>query len=813
MKTIRRALTRTLAVSIASLLSAAAASAAIDADSADDVCSPSADPCVITETVNVLSGATLDFGVRRVEVSGGGELDFGSTGGDLLCGSFAATASGAVLTARGSDGFGGQSGGLVDIVARRACSADPATPCLIDADCPAGACDLGDATVDVSGNIVGNADPAATVVIKAVDDVSISGVVNLAGNTADADGGELDIESLAGSITISERVDLTAGRDSTGGILTLLAGFDVTLAEVDASGGDFDGGTVTVTAGRDVTVGADINVSAVTLSGSGGSVDIAAAGDITVVGGGAANRVAISADGHAGPDQFSGDGGTIDLVAAGNVVLEEFSRITAFGAQPDAFGGDVTLESGQDTSIGGQIDVRALGEEGTAGTVVCESDGAFSITASGDIDGRAGEGGAASVEIDAAGDVSLSGAVVLTAGSGGGPGFLDALAGGDLSLSGTVELDGEVLLPSEGVVNLSGCSVTVTATGDVDNRSDEGTNVLTAIDGLIVEAGGRVRADAGAGVNQFIHRHAFRPPVVDGTVTPAPVVTLDGTLVGCPVCGNSELEAGETCDDGDTVSGDGCTDDCQSEACIAETPGYPEVSLCDDGVGCTDDACIDDACVQTANDGNCDDQEVCTGDTCDASSDCEFTPVAGECDDADPCTEADACSGGQCSGTPVDCSQLDGVCMVGVCDALSGACVATAAADDTVCDDGDQCTENDRCTGGVCGGDIIGGCSVCGDGLVEGDEDCDDGDTVWAQGEFCRADCSGVPCGMPLDSGGVRPAASDALFVLRAAVANSQCDPRVCDVNDSNSVNVTDALVILSVAVGRPIALDCPAVR
>jgi cysteine-rich repeat protein len=36
-----------------------------------------------------------------------------------------------------------------------------------------------------------------------------------------------------------------------------------------------------------------------------------------------------------------------------------------------------------------------------------------------------------------------------------------------------------------------------------------------------------------------------------------------------PICGNGIIEAGETCDDGNYASGDGCSADCQVEKCLA----------------------------------------------------------------------------------------------------------------------------------------------------------------------------------------------------------------------------------------------------
>ena len=46
---------------------------------------------------------------------------------------------------------------------------------------------------------------------------------------------------------------------------------------------------------------------------------------------------------------------------------------------------------------------------------------------------------------------------------------------------------------------------------------------------------------------------------------PTPTVT--------PVCGNGVIETGETCDDGNTVSGDGCSSTCTTEVPGEEPPG------------------------------------------------------------------------------------------------------------------------------------------------------------------------------------------------------------------------------------------------
>jgi cysteine-rich repeat protein len=83
-------------------------------------------------------------------------------------------------------------------------------------------------------------------------------------------------------------------------------------------------------------------------------------------------------------------------------------------------------------------------------------------------------------------------------------------------------------------------------------------------------------------------------------------------------CGNSVVEEGEECDDGNDMDGDGC-----NGSCVFSCHGA----------------------------GDCDDLNVCTDDTCGPGGSgmvCGHDNNALQCDDEDPCTEADLCSGGIC---------------------------------------------------------------------------------------------------------------------------------------------------------------------
>jgi hypothetical protein len=52
--------------------------------------------------------------------------------------------------------------------------------------------------------------------------------------------------------------------------------------------------------------------------------------------------------------------------------------------------------------------------------------------------------------------------------------------------------------------------------------------------------------------------------------------------------------------------------------------------------------------------------------------------------------------------------------------------------------------------------------------------------------------------------------ATDALFILRAAVGQLSCEPCVCNANGTGGITASDALLVLRAAVGAPVDLSCP---
>lgn len=771
-----------LAFTLTSALPAAAVT------TADEICLVTDDPCVISSTVLIDSAAIIDFGLRTVNLVIGGKLDFGNGAGtQFLCGEFNVTATGNALKMRGKDSFGDWEGATAIIATRRACSGDGSTPCVSDGTCtvlggPGGTCSAGSTgNMTIGSNIQANADFPAALIFLAGGDVTLSGNNNVFGTSVleESVGGDFTVIAR-GDAAVNGKIDANGKSFGWGGTIEIrsLAGSVSTTAELTSKGGG-GGGDITLDGGTVVTVSEDISVNATGDAEDGGSISIYSGGDMILSGGTNANRVILSSDGQGPVEGFGGWGGDFDLDVQGDIVLGEFVRLSAVGALPDGDGGAIDLSASGNITVDGQIRANAKGSEGTGGDVSIADFSGNDVTlgTSSEIDVSGGFGGTVSLDPDGAlvvdGLIDASG----TAGEGGSVDL--GATTGDTALSGTVKSTGTALGVANGSITLDLCRLSTTSTADLNTNGDYGINTITLRESGGFAAGSKLQAGVVGGRNEVIYRDPAKVPTLAATATPAVVLSLDETLIGCPVCGNNEIDYRESCDDGNLVDGDGCAADCQLETCIAQTPGYPGVPICDDGNGCTVDVC-DQSSGNCLHPTSCDDGVVCTDDSCDLGTNtCVNTVSHANCDDGNVCTN-DSC--------------------------VPSGCLHTEASGS--CDDGDTCTSADACVLGVCQGTDNGTCSACGDGTVDPGEACDDGNATWAMGEACGVDClSAVICGDPNNDTIVT--ASDALFALQAAVGSQVCALSVCDVDAGGSVTASDALRLLQKSVGQPVTLTC----
>ncbi|WP_428265177.1 RCC1 domain-containing protein [Haliangium sp.] len=253
-------------------------------------------------------------------------------------------------------------------------------------------------------------------------------------------------------------------------------------------------------------------------------------------------------------------------------------------------------------------------------------------------------------------------------------------------------------------------------------------------------------------------------------------------------CGNGviDIRAGEVCDDGNIISGDGCSRDCASnERCGNGVVDDHVGEICDDGNQLSGDGCSMD-CKSSEVCGNgildqaagevCDDGNRQNGDSC--RSDCLSTGLCGN-GSLDPGEECDA------NTATVAC---DSDCTRPIC---GDGHVNEAAGEK--CDDAENTAACDvDCTRPSCGDGFVNpaageqcdppseSCSAdcqrmsCDDGVVDLGEECDEGGLDTAT---CDADCTRVRCG----DGYRNPAVGEECDAVgNTATCNADCTIAEC---------------------------------
>src|SRR6185503_1910237 len=419
----------------------------------------------------------------------------------------------------------------------------------------------------------------------------------------------------------------------------------------------------------------------------------------------------ISLQGDAGTDlEGGGNGGEMNVFSAAGLNL--LAAFDLSGAPPDGQGGDVFLMSTLDTVQTGFIQLQGRGGESDGGTI----------------------------EFDARKGLRI--------------GPIDAHGGGNLPDSGGA------------VQAIAWCDLTVPSGVTVLAEGDKGS--------IHLQSGGQLTATGTlkAGSPILVEYRALPPITNGGTFVPALQAQQNAALTPCggvppTSCGDGNPDPGEECDDGNTVSCDGCSSVCRIETC-----GNDRIDCIDRGPG---DVPIFEAC----DDGNTTSGDTCHGDCSRLDNVCGDSHVdsAEECDTGDT-TACDGCSATcqseSCGNGMVECLEECDPPGVGGCSAdclelIPLACGDDVQTPDEECDDGntndgDGCSHQcrlERCGNGTidmgedCDDFNILGCDLCaptckaeecGNGILDCGEECDDGAANGTPGSHCLAElCRPAP--------------------------------------------------------------------
>lgn len=329
---------------------------AATATTADDICPPAANPCVVGTPRAVTPNSTLDFQQRSLVLQMRGSLTASS-------GNLTIFAGGVTL----------QPGAR--IVA-------PGTVAItVTDDITVGALGTTVARIDVSGSTVGHA-----IRLMAGDDITINGLLDAKG-TADNPAGIID--TLAGGdLSFTGEVDVSGTSQGGSGVLTLRAlGATTISGTVNGDGGGLDGADLTFRAGTgtlNVLAGAKIDVNGGGSFGSGGFVDfLSDTGNVIFAG-------QLQGSGASGGEDC-GDGASLAFEAATGVEFAATGQLTV-NAGSNCLGGDVDFFTETlDVTLNGTITATGGGVDGEGGQVTAQA--LRNVTFAGPIDLSGGSGG------------------------------------------------------------------------------------------------------------------------------------------------------------------------------------------------------------------------------------------------------------------------------------------------------------------------------------------------------------------------------------------------------------------------------------
>lgn len=492
-RNVTEAALRTIRLSPLPVLLALLCASPAAATTADELCAPTDDPCVVNRSVNVTNNSIIDVGNRTLRIANNGTLTVGS-GMMTLRAATLRVDSGGRLMARGSTDNGG---GRIVVEA---------------------------GIIDIAGLTDLNGAPGGIATLTSSDTLSITGTVQARGLGVEDTGGT--IELTGATISVGGTLDAQGGFFDFGGDITATAANTLTvIGTILASGGD--GGIIDLSSGGTLSINnaGVVRASASGTAGSGGDVSIAAAGALRFDG-------EIAAAGRNGSaEDGGGDGGQVSLSGATVTTQRSAARIIATSGSPDGLAGDVDITAEQGSlEFLGRIDAFAVGTQGGGGSIVFDAVGDASIGGTHDAGG--GSGGGGDIDLTSGAQLTIvTGATLTTAGSSGGDGGdIDADAAGEVTVQGALVSDGGSGAIG-GSVALTACTVRLAKSGRLSAQGAEGINTLTGRDLTFVE--GTLRAGSG-GANQIRFAAGHDPQIASGaTIVPAASLIVDASVIPC----------------------------------------------------------------------------------------------------------------------------------------------------------------------------------------------------------------------------------------------------------------------------------------
>jgi len=457
--------------------------------------------------------------------------------------------------------------------------------------------------------------------------IDTSGLDN--GDTGETDGGDVVVSAHDLTVTglIDTHGDSTVDEDGDrggggGGDIELTSAGTLHLASggiLRATGDEGDGGDVALVAAASIVLAGNIATDSTcrprndrdypadddecATSGGGGAVSLEAGSAIGVTGG-------ISAT------SMQGSGGIVDLASAANTNIGATASIVVDGSDSGAAAGEINLDAEGDIIVAGDLHANGIDSAGLqsladAGAISIEVSGAHSVNiTSTAILNAYGDDGDGDVVIEPACSVTIDGEIIAKHSSANDGtiaiAYREALAGGGSLAAGTDGITIDCRTNGSG-----GCASTPTnlnCTGstcssdelEVDPPADLSPVAFTSCTSVC----GNAFVDAGEACD-------------DGNA-----IQCDGCAPDCTIQGHGASCGTTTCFQGGTCS-------CSTSGCL--TPGTCQNSQavsCDDSNACTTDSACSVITGCTYAEVDCDDSNPSTRDWCNATLGCQHRSAA-----------------------------------------------------------------------------------------------------------------------------------------------------------------------------------------